>query len=95
MYINGMGFRSIEDVTIMHETTAIYWVKQIVTFLPDAPKAMKFLKLNLMSQKCLLAKKNLATDSSKSWVAPGFQPGFWVIQAPKYSNVCARQPDVS
>lgn len=49
MYINGMGFRSIEDVTIVHETTAIYWVKQIVTFLPDAPKAMKFLKLNLMS----------------------------------------------
>lgn len=38
MYINGMGFRGIEDLTSVHQTTAIYWVKQIVTPLTDAPK---------------------------------------------------------
>lgn len=38
MYLNGMGFRSIERVKGVHHTTIIYWVKQLGEKLPDAPK---------------------------------------------------------
>jgi hypothetical protein len=36
MYVNGMGFRSIERVKGVHHTTVITWVKQIGEWLPDA-----------------------------------------------------------
>jgi hypothetical protein len=36
MYVNGMGFRSIERVTGVHHTTVIYWVKLVGENLPDA-----------------------------------------------------------
>ena len=36
MYVNGMGFRSIERVTGVHHTTVITWVRQVGERLPDA-----------------------------------------------------------
>ena len=36
MYVNGMGFRSIERVKGVHHTTVITWVKQVGKLLPDA-----------------------------------------------------------
>ena len=36
MYVNGMGFRSIERVKGVHHTTVITWVKQVEEKLPDA-----------------------------------------------------------
>ena len=35
MYVNGMGFRAIERVTGVHNTTIMAWVKQIGELLPD------------------------------------------------------------
>lgn len=36
MYVNGMGFRSIERVKGVHHTTVITWVKLVGENLPDA-----------------------------------------------------------
>lgn len=36
MYVNGMGFRGIERVTVVHHTTVITWVRQVGEQLPDA-----------------------------------------------------------
>jgi transposase-like protein len=36
MYVNGMGFRSIERVKGVHHTTVIHWLKQVGQHLPDA-----------------------------------------------------------
>ena len=36
MYVNGMGFRSIERVKGVHHTTIITWVKLVGELLPDA-----------------------------------------------------------
>ena len=36
MYVNGMGFRGIERVTGVHDTTIITWVKQVGETLPNA-----------------------------------------------------------
>jgi len=36
MYVNGIGFRSLESVKGVHHTTVITWVKQIGDLLPDA-----------------------------------------------------------
>ena len=35
MYVNGMGFRGIERVTGVHNTTIMDWVKQVGELLPD------------------------------------------------------------
>jgi transposase-like protein len=35
MYVNGMGFRSIERIKGVHHTTIINWVKQVGKLLPD------------------------------------------------------------
>jgi len=35
MYVNGMGFRAIERVTGVHNTTIMAWVKQVGELLPD------------------------------------------------------------
>jgi len=35
MYVNGMGFRAIERVTSLHNTTIIALVKQVGELLPD------------------------------------------------------------
>jgi insertion element IS1 protein InsB len=35
MYVNGMGFRAIERVTGVHNTTVLDWVKQVGENLPD------------------------------------------------------------
>ena len=35
MYVNGMGFRAIERVTGVHNTTVMDWVKQVGVLLPD------------------------------------------------------------
>ena len=35
MYVNGMGFRAIERVTGVHNTTIMAWVKQAGELLPD------------------------------------------------------------
>ena len=35
MYVNGMGFRAIERVKNVHQTTIINWVKQAGKLLPD------------------------------------------------------------
>jgi transposase-like protein len=35
MYVNGMGFRSIERVMRVHNTTVIDWVKQVGENLLD------------------------------------------------------------
>ena len=35
MYVNGMGFRAIERVTGVHNTTIMVWVKQVGELLPD------------------------------------------------------------
>jgi transposase-like protein len=36
MYVNGMGFRAIERVTGVHNTTVMDWVKQVGELLPDS-----------------------------------------------------------
>ena len=36
MSVNGSGFRAIEQVTGIHHTTVITWVKQVRERLPDA-----------------------------------------------------------
>ncbi|NJR63127.1 MAG: IS1 family transposase [Cyanobacteria bacterium CRU_2_1] len=36
MYVNGSGFRAIERVKGVHNTTVITWVKQVGELLPDA-----------------------------------------------------------
>lgn len=36
MAVNGIGFRGIERVTDIHQTTILNWVKQVGTLLPDA-----------------------------------------------------------
>ena len=36
MYVNGIGFRGIEGVTGVHQTTVINWLKQVGKELPDA-----------------------------------------------------------
>ena len=36
LYVNGMGFRTIERVKGVHHTTVIPWVKQMGELLPDA-----------------------------------------------------------
>lgn len=38
MYFNGMGLRAIEQVTDIHHTTLIQWVKQAGARLADAPE---------------------------------------------------------
>jgi transposase-like protein len=38
MYLDGMGFRSIERVTGINHNTIINWVRQAGLALPDAPK---------------------------------------------------------
>ena len=35
MYVNGMGFRAIERVTDVHNTTIMALVKQVGELLPD------------------------------------------------------------
>ena len=35
MYVNGMGFRAIDRVTGVHNTTIMAWVKQVGELLPD------------------------------------------------------------
>jgi transposase-like protein len=35
MYVNGMGFRAIERVTGVHNTTVMDWVKKVGERLPD------------------------------------------------------------
>lgn len=35
MYVNGMGFRAIERVTGVHNTTVMAWVKKVGELLPD------------------------------------------------------------
>ncbi len=35
MYVNGMGFRAIEKVKGIYDTTIIDWVKQVGEILPD------------------------------------------------------------
>jgi transposase-like protein len=35
MYVNGMGFRAIERVKGIHNTTIMNWVKQVGELLPD------------------------------------------------------------
>jgi transposase-like protein len=35
MYVNGMGFRGIERITGVHNTTIMAWVKQVGERLPD------------------------------------------------------------
>lgn len=35
MYVNGMGFRAIERVTGVHNTTVMAWVKKVGVLLPD------------------------------------------------------------
>ena len=35
MYVNGMGFRAIERVKGIHNTTIMDWVKQVGELLPD------------------------------------------------------------
>ena len=35
MYVNGMGFRAIERVSGVHNTTIIDWVKKVGEILPD------------------------------------------------------------
>jgi transposase-like protein len=35
MYVNGMGFRAIERVTGVHNTTVMAWVKKVGEILPD------------------------------------------------------------
>ncbi len=35
MYVNGMGFRAIERVMGVHNTTVMDWVKQVGANLPD------------------------------------------------------------
>ncbi len=35
MYVNGMGFRAIERVMGVHNTTVMDWVKQVGGNLPD------------------------------------------------------------
>ena len=35
MYVNGMGFRAIERVKGVHNTTVMDWVKKVGTRLPD------------------------------------------------------------
>lgn len=35
MYVNGMGFRAIERVTGVHNTTVMDWVKKVGVLLPD------------------------------------------------------------
>jgi hypothetical protein len=35
MYVNGMGFRAIERVTGVDNTTVMDWVKQVGELLPD------------------------------------------------------------
>jgi transposase-like protein len=35
MYVNGMGFRAIERVTGVHNTTVMDWVKKVEEILPD------------------------------------------------------------
>ena len=36
MYVNGMGFRGIERVKGVHQTTVITWVKAVGKILPEA-----------------------------------------------------------
>ena len=36
MYTNGMGFRGIERVKGVHQTTMVHWLKQVGEHLPDA-----------------------------------------------------------
>ena len=37
MYVNGSGFRAIEQVKKVHHTTVINWVKEVDNTLPDTP----------------------------------------------------------
>ena len=36
LYVNGMGFRAIERVKGVHNTTVMTWVKEVGELLPDA-----------------------------------------------------------
>jgi hypothetical protein len=36
LYTNDMGFRAIERVKGVHQTTVIHWVKQVGPHLPEA-----------------------------------------------------------
>jgi hypothetical protein len=58
MYVNGMGFRAIEQVTGIHHTSIIIWGKPVRQLLPDAcdpellPEVAELNELeNLLDQK--------------------------------------------
>ena len=59
MYLNGMGFRSIERLTGVDHTIINYWVNQAATPLPDAPDDSEITEvIQDKLQKFVRSKKN-------------------------------------
>ena len=69
MYVNGMGFRSIERVKGVHHTTVTDWLKQVRNILPnvyDPEKISQVGELDELETFVGSKKQNLAVDSCKS-----------------------------
>ena len=69
MYVNGLGFRAIERVKGVHHTTVINWVKQVGSFLSDAPEYSEIPEVSELDElETFVGKKkqDLVVDSSES-----------------------------
>jgi len=78
MYVNGMGFRAIEQVKKVHHTTIIHWVKQVGQVLPDAPHTQEIPEVTEVDElETFVGKKqqDLVVDRGKSWYARDFSLG--------------------
>jgi hypothetical protein len=67
MYVNGMGFRGIEQVTGVHHTTVITWVRKVGELLVDAyaPETIPEVKeLDELETFVHSKKQNLPVDGS-------------------------------
>ncbi len=80
MYVNGLGFRAIERVKGVHHTTALNWVKQVGTNLPDANASEEFPEVGELDelQTFVGSKKNKIWSST---AVNHFQLGIlaWVV----------------
>jgi transposase-like protein len=77
LYLRGLGFRAIEEVTGVHHTTVIYWVKRLGQQLPDAPEIDEIPEVTELDELETYVKKkqNLDLDSGEPFQTRDFSVG--------------------
>ena len=79
LYVNGMGFRAIERVKGVHNTTIMAWVKEVAELLPNAYDAETIPQVGELDELETFVgqkKQNLALDGGRPLPARYSSLGF-------------------